>query len=328
MKDKRAVVFHQGALGDFLIAAGAVDELAQVAGFTRIDFWSKPEHVSLLAEKTYLGKCQPYDCPLAAALLDEESSRSAILPDFLREAHTVFIFGQASSRFMAQNLSRLLDAEVHWIRSFPGPNDPREHVCRFLQKQFLRLGLPLEGKPLKLEPSASRKDAALELLCRLGLEKRPVFIHPGSGGRRKVWPLSNWLALIGWVRRELRAPVLLSIGPADEFMNPLAQAVSQWAIPVVRGLSGPALSALLSLCPVYIGSDSGVSHLAAAVGVPALTVFGPTDPHVWAPGGNRAMALRRKWDYEDLSKWASVEKECFEDEEIIHFLKNNFGRGG
>jgi ADP-heptose:LPS heptosyltransferase len=326
MKGKKAVVFHQGALGDFLIAAGAVDELAKAAGFTRIDFWSKSEHVSLLSEKSYLGKWRPYDSPLGAALLGEDSLRGEMVPDFLLEADAIFIFGQTSSRLMAQNLSRLVCADVYWIQSFPGQNAPREHVCQFLRKQFVRLGLFIEGKPLTLEPAAAQKQEALDLISRLGLRQRPVFIHPGSGGRRKVWPLANWLGLIDWVRRELSAQVLLSIGPADEYINDLAQAVRQWAIPVVSGLSLPKLSALLSLCPLYMGSDSGVSHLAAAVGVPTLAVFGPTDPYVWAPGGNRVVAVRRKWDYEDQMRWGSLEKASFEDEEIANFLKNNFDR--
>ncbi|MGC9195954.1 MAG: glycosyltransferase family 9 protein [Syntrophobacteraceae bacterium] len=326
MKGKKAVVFHQGALGDFLVAAGAVDELAHVAGFTCIDFWSKSEHVSLLAERSYLGRCRPCDSPLAAALLAEDSWRGAIVPDFLLEADSIFIFGQTSSRLMAKNLSRLLSADVHWIESFPGENAPREHVRQFLRKQFVRLGLPIEGKPLSLTPSASHKEAALDQLCRLGLEQRPVFIHPGSGGRRKVWPLAKWRGLIDWARRELSAQVLLSIGPADAYIDELAEAVRPWEIPVVSGLSLPGLSALLCLCALYIGSDSGVSHLAAAVGVPTLAIFGPTDPCIWAPGGKRAKAVQRKWDYENQASGASLEKESFEDEEIAHFLKNNFDR--
>ena len=86
MGGKKAVVFHQGALGDFLLAAAAVDELVTIAGFTRVDFWSKPEHVSLLAEKSYLGRCLPCDSPLVSALLHDSLWREARLPDFLVEA--------------------------------------------------------------------------------------------------------------------------------------------------------------------------------------------------------------------------------------------------
>ena len=60
----------------------------------------------------------------------------------------------------------------------------------------------------------------------------------------------------------------------DEFSGAMREA----GVPIVSGLPLLRLCALLSLCGLYIGSDSGVSHLAAAAGIPAIAVFGPTDP--------------------------------------------------
>jgi ADP-heptose:LPS heptosyltransferase len=120
--------------------------------------------------------------------------------------------------------------------------------------------------------------------------------------------------------------VLLSIGPADEYMSEFCAAMREAGTRIVSGLSPLRLSALLSLCDLYIGSDSGVSHLAAAVGIPAICVFGPTDPDVWAPQGKNAVAVRRRWNPEDVIKWAPSERPDFQDEEIIklirHYLSN------
>ena len=79
-------------------------------------------------------------------------------------------------------------------------------------------------------------------------------------------------------------------------------------VPIVSGLPLLRLSALLSLCGLYIGSDSGVSHLAAAVGIPAISVFGPTDPRVWAPQGRNAVAVRRKWEEGDVFDMGAFRK--------------------
>ena len=138
----RAVVFHQGALGDFLIAAGAVEELAQALGAgARVDFWSKPEHVSLLDGKSFLGECHSLDGALIARLLQDSLWRSASLPDFLLKADQVFIFGQTGSRLMAERLSLRLSANVSWIQSFPAASDPGAHVSQFPAKAIERPGM-------------------------------------------------------------------------------------------------------------------------------------------------------------------------------------------
>ncbi len=323
-KRKRVVIFHQGALGDFLVAAAAVDELAEIGGWSRVDFWSKPEHVSLLAAKSYPGECRPYDSPLVSELLHDSLWRSAVMPDFLIEADRIFIFGQAGSRLMAERLSELLSTEVNWIQSFPQANDAPEHVSDFIRRQFAGLFPPISGKPLALSPPASEKRAAEGLLRELAIGSKPILVHPGSGGRRKVWPLANWHGLIDRVRRELSREVALSIGPADEYMDKFAGAMRETGIPVVSGLTPLRLSALLSLCGLYIGSDSGVSHLAAAVGIPTIAVFGPTDPFVWAPRGRGAIAVRRKWKEQDVLRWAHSERPDFQDEEIIALIQASY----
>ena len=318
----RAVVFHQGALGDFLMAACAVEELAEAFGGARVDFWSKPEHVSLLDGKSFVGKCHSLDGALIACLLQDSLWQRAALPDFLLKANQVFIFGQTGSRVMADRLSRRLPANVSWVQSFPAASDPVTHVSHFLRRQLNDFGWPIAGKPLCLSTPVSEKQAARDLLRELGIYRKPIFIHPGSGGRGKVWPLSNWHGLIDWIRRKLSFQVLLSIGPADEYMDEFSGAMRQAGIPIVSGLSLVRLSALLSLCGTYIGSDSGVSHLAAAVGIPAVAVFGPTDPCVWAPQGRNAVVVRRTWKEEDIFKWAPSDRPDFQDRQIAGLIED------
>ncbi|MFZ0944063.1 MAG: glycosyltransferase family 9 protein [Syntrophobacteraceae bacterium] len=318
----RAVVFHQGALGDFLMAASAIDELAGAYGWVRIDFWSKPEHVSLLTAKSYLGECHSPEGPLISCLLHDSLWQTAALPDFLLEADQVLIFGQSGSRVMAERLSGRLSANVSWVQSFPAANDTRTHVFRFLRRQLNGLGWPIGEKPLILSPPVFETQAAGDLLRELGIYTRPVFIHPGSGGRRKVWPLANWHGLLEWIRRELPLQALLSIGPADDYMDEFSWAMREAGVPIISGLPLLRLCALLSLCRLYIGSDSGVSHLAAAAGIPSIAVFGPTDASVWAPQGSNAVAVSRKWKAADNFKWAPSEKPDFQDKEIAGLVKS------
>jgi hypothetical protein len=317
----RAVVFHQGALGDFLIAAGAIEELARAFGRgARVDFWSKPEHVSLLDEKTFRGECRSLDGALIACLLQDSLWRAAALPDFLIEANQVFIFGQNGSRIMAERLSRRLSANVSFIQSFPAAGDPGVHVSHFLRRQLNDLGWPIAGNPLYLSAPASEKLAAMDFLHRVGIFSQPIFIHPGSGGRGKVWPLLNWHGLLDWIRSKTVFQAILSIGPADDYMDEFSGTMREAGVPIVSGLTPVRLSALLSLCGMYIGSDSGVSHLAAAVGIPAIAVFGPTAPRVWAPRGRNAVVVKRSWREEDVFSWAPSDRPDFQDKEIADLV--------
>jgi hypothetical protein len=118
---------------------------------------------------------------------------------------------------------------------------------------------------------------------------RPVAIHPGSGGRRKCWPAHRFAE----VATRLDAPVLLIEGPADseacrEFAEGLAPSVQ---VARAAGESLASVAALLMESRGYLGNDSGVSHLAAALGVPTVAVFGPTDPNAWAPLGPRVSVV-------------------------------------
>lgn len=398
MSDSRAVMFHQGALGDFLTAASVIDELAADSAWDCIDFWSKPELASLLTGKSYLGKCHSADSPLISYLLHDSLWRKAALPDFLLNADHLFIFGQSGSRIMAERLSARLSAKVYWIQSFPlragqgsevrgrrsllsprrpdpsksrasrdcggrlsvlsAPTPPNpalrgtagagscaSHVSDFLRMQLNDLGWPVRGRPLTLSPPASEKQAAAELLRSLTTHHSSfiIFIHPGSGSRSKVWPLRNWHGLLDWLRHsvgdhtsadagkrlspaECRTQALLSIGPADEYMSEFCVAMREAGVPIVSGLSPLRLAGLFSLCDLYIGGDSGVSHLAAGVGTPAICVFGPTDPDVWAPRGKNAVVVRRRWKESDVFDWSPYKKPDFQDEEIIklirHYLSN------
>ncbi len=135
--------------------------------------------------------------------------------------------------------------------------------------------------PERLAP-AEAAEAARSWLSRL--PPGFVAVHPGSGSPRKNWPADRFEALA----RELAqgAPWLLVHGPAEAAQRPAEGAVAALNLPL------RVLARVLSAAGVYVGNDSGVSHLAAAAGAPTLVLFGPTDPALWAPVGPRVRVLR------------------------------------
>lgn len=116
---------------------------------------------------------------------------------------------------------------------------------------------------------------------RIAADRAPargtVVIHPFASSVAKRWPFSRFRALA----ELLPWPVEWCAGPEE----PLEEAVRFTCIgQLARWLSGAKL---------YVGNDSGIAHLAAAVGVPVAVFFGPTDPAVWAPRGPSVTVLRQ-----------------------------------
>lgn len=168
---------------------------------------------------------------------------------------------------------------------------PGVHAGRHLASAVVSAPTDLDGLPLPTLccPDEVRDRARERLDRHCGRGVRPLAIHPGSGGRRKCWPAYRFAE----VAARLDAPVLLIEGPADadacrEFSDVFASSAR-----VVRavGASLSGLAALLVESRGYIGNDSGVSHLAAALGVPTIAVFGPTEPTVWAPLGPKVSVV-------------------------------------
>ncbi len=139
-------------------------------------------------------------------------------------------------------------------------------------------------------PDSFRSWARDWLEPRLGPAVRPMTIHPGSGGPAKCWPAESWAALVGL----LTAAVLLLEGPADTGACDRVRALFPASRSTTRaaGLTLPQAAALLAESVLYIGNDSGISHIAAALGLPTVAVFGPTDPSIWAPQGRRVAVVR------------------------------------
>lgn len=119
--------------------------------------------------------------------------------------------------------------------------------------------------------------------------KQYIAIHPGSGGEKKCWPISSFAALIKRLWQQ-NHPVLLLEGSVDtERVCDLLQFLSPPPIPKMLKIltNAPLLEVARHLrqCKLYLGNDSGITHLAAMLGVPTIAIFGPSDPAVWRPVG-------------------------------------------
>jgi hypothetical protein len=119
-----------------------------------------------------------------------------------------------------------------------------------------------------------------------------IAFHPGSGGAYKLWPWTGWEQIMTWTAQQGLQGLLIS-GPAEQAHHahlPHPAHFPPW--PWAQNLPLPSLAALLARCQIMVGHDSGITHLAAAVGTTTLALFGPTDPLLWGPRSRRACVLQ------------------------------------
>jgi lipopolysaccharide heptosyltransferase III len=167
-----------------------------------------------------------------------------------------------------------------------------------------RLGLPFKFLPALPGPEV-HQHAADFFLHQAGFTGRAVpriecppvepagiaIIHPFSGGPRKNWPLDRF----GELAARLPLPTIWCAGPEEQLAN------------AIRFDDLYKMACWLKSAHLYIGNDSGVTHLAAAVGAPVVALFGLTDPAIWAPRGERVSILHQ--DLRELTVDA-VEHAC------------------
>jgi len=119
-----------------------------------------------------------------------------------------------------------------------------------------------------------------------------IAIHPGSGSAKKNWPSKHYAALVHALNRAVQGIFLIIEGPADEQqVAQLRKEVDDIAPVMLRAPTLPLLAAILQECAVFIGNDGGVTHLAAAAGIPVVAVFGPSDSRVWGPRGEKVRIM-------------------------------------
>ncbi len=301
------LVIHPGALGDVLQAVPALAALRALGGGRRVTLAAQPRIGRLIAGGDARRRRRCPSTPSASMRSSRTGRSPRICPRASRAStRVVSWFGSRAEPYP----TRLRAVAPGAVLAPPVPDDPVPvwwHLLATVSPLGARAPEPVP--PLAV-PAAWRAEAE-RALGVLGLAPgRPaLFVHPGAGGVAKRWPVDK-LATV--VRRLAGRPaglpagrVVVHQGPADA--DPAAALIEALArgpapVPTALLLEPPleTLAAALGGAAAYLGADSGVSHLASAVGAPALVVFAMGGRARWAPWGPRAAAIDVTEDGRDV----------------------------
>ncbi len=282
----KALIIRPGALGDTLMLLPA---LLDLTGKAKITFVGRQPGLGIL--KDYVHSAMDLEGPGWHRLFTEKADAHG-LP--VPEADLVVAFFADRNGTILNNLNRYLPhTPAYLFPSFPSEQE-QVHVARYLAGCLRSAGLPVDpdrairaflssGLPQKAPP-ASQKDK--------------IVFHPGSGDPRKNHPPDLWLDLIGRLGQAIDfqgAGSIILLGPAEESIVSLFQkGLLPAKADIIFSLDRDTLVRILRGAILYVGQDSGITHLAAMLGAPTIALFKETNEHQWRPLGPRVRLITRE----------------------------------
>lgn len=177
---------------------------------------------------------------------------------------------------------------------------PGQHVVDYLLCLLEAFGLAVKERTPELFVSDQRVTRFETLCAEEGMENKRrllVAVQPFSLWQYKEWGLDKYIELIRWLIADHNATVLVTGSAteqirAEEIVRKCGKDCYNFAGKTSIGL----YVALLKKCDFFIGGDSSGLHIAAAVGTPTVSIFGPSSPESWAPRGQQHFVIRKDFD--------------------------------
>ena len=279
------LIIRPGAIGDSLLTFPIIQALRAQYDDPRITFVGNAVVLPLAVSFGLVEEVGDYGDLRWSELFSAEGIYTPELRKQLQQTELAICWLRDPDGMVEHNL-RL--AGVKRVIGAPGrpPEGRRIHVVDYLAET---VGVQNVGTACNAQCIAPLSVYENDGRNALHPNYRYIAIHPGSGGAQKCWPAASFVAVIEhlWQRGY---PILLLAGPADhERVSGIHRSLSS---PPETGMLEVLIDAPLVVaaehlqqCSCYLGNDSGITHLAAMLGIPTIALFGPSDPAIWRPVG-------------------------------------------
>lgn len=313
---KILVIRQHNQLGDMLCVVPLLRALRERYPHAAITLLASPLNSSVMVHNRYLDNVMVYD---KTRFLKNWRLHPVTLFRFLRSLRreafdVVLVPATVSLSFTSDLLAFLSGASV---RIGAGKLEGKESPSAFMFNHPVELDWHHDphrhqglrnwdiSKPLNLsKPDTASEMTLLEDELQIGKRfveeeirregagsvhraRRLMAFHPGAGKVPNQWPADRFASVANQLAQEFDAHVFVTSGPMDE--QPVGAMQRGLRVPHTLISSRPIreVAAMLAQMNLVISNDTGIMHVAAAVGVPVLSLFGPTDPLQWAPTGSK-----------------------------------------
>ncbi len=291
---RRICLIHAGAIGDFVLALRLIAMLKATWSRATLEVLGRPETVSVAVGRAGVDGVASMETFGLHTFFVEGAELDAKGKDYFAQFDLVIdMLGGPGSTFAAnvRTCGPCVVSIESRLRS-----DWEGHVSDQWIEDLLAadIGVDPQHRPLPALPF----DQVERFEARARLQKETptagqsiVLLHPGAGGTTKCWPIESFQALAGALHQDGVQAIFL-VGPVelDVFGDPLVESLRAFA-PVLREVALTEAAALIAGADAYVGNDSGMTHLAAAVESSTIALFGPTEPSAWRPLGPNVHVL-------------------------------------
>lgn len=277
----KILVIRGGAIGDFILTLPALAALRRQFPQVYLEVLGYPHIAQLALAGGLVDRVQPIEARALAGFFARNGELAENLCDYFSGFDIILSYLYDPDEIFKTNVARCRHGQF-----IAGPHRPdekeRTHATEVFLKPLERLAI-FDADPvprLVLDPRPSSRVAQLAL-------------HPGSGSERKNWPEARWVALIVQLLNSTGFSLLLVGGEAEgERLQRLAAALPPARCSVAKSLPLAELAVRLRSCAGFVGHDSGITHLASALGVPTLALWADSVEEVWRPQGESLTIVR------------------------------------
>ena len=282
----KILVIRGGAIGDFILTLPAIAALRRQFPEAHLEVLGYPHIIQLAQAGGLVDRAQSIEARALAGFFARNGELADDLIDYFSEFDIILSYLYDPDEIFKTNIGRCSTAQF-----VVGPSRPNEAESVHATKVYLR---PLERFAIfdadhvpQLKVAAAANDAQSDV------PHPTLALHPGSGSEKKNWPENKWADLLQHLVHHTDSNLLLIGGEAEgERLQRLAAALPITRTKVAQSLPLADLARLVQQCDLFIGHDSGISHLAAALGLPGIALWGNTREEIWRPPQDRVIVLK------------------------------------
>jgi heptosyltransferase-3 len=273
----RILVIRGGAIGDFILTLPALTALRRQFPEAHVEVLGYPHIAQLALAGGLVDRLQPIEARALAAFFASGGELSTAMGGYFSEFNIILSYLYDPDGIFRANVARVSQAQF-----IAGPHRPDENVGEHATRVYL---WPLERLAIFDADPVPRLTLAAGAVPTAAV---PFVLaaHPGSGSEQKNWPEAKWRDFMHRWLADTPHHILLVGGEAEgDRVARLAAGLPPERFSLAQHLPLAELAARLAACQAFVGHDSGITHLAAALGLPCVALWGHTRADLWRPQG-------------------------------------------
>jgi ADP-heptose:LPS heptosyltransferase len=289
-----------GAIGDSILMLPLAAAIKDSLALGRMDFIGNAEYIEFYPNRTCIDTVRSIESIPMHRLFESKRQFDVEDPDILVNAfesyqYIVSFMGEPEGNFHANLLYTVNCSHCGEVTMLPfgtdkngGKHISQSHIDHFFDENTdLKPTAKFDINNAIITPLSCDRENGIKLLQSIGVgpDEKAIVICPGAGGVKKCWPVENFLKTAEMVA-EKGVRVLFLLGPAEAERFDAATIKSMEAVGnLFSNCSLTQVVQFIACADLFLGNDSGITHIAGAMGVKTFAIFGATNPVFYRPIG-------------------------------------------